>query len=77
MVFEKRSGNEVEFSMPSQCPVCGAYVVREEGEAAYRCTGIECSAQLYRKIVHFASRDAMNIEGLGPAIIEVLLEKGL
>nr|WP_276020647.1 NAD-dependent DNA ligase LigA [Acetivibrio straminisolvens] len=77
VVFEKRSGNEVEFSMPSQCPVCGAYVVREEGEAAYRCTGIECSAQLYRKIVHFASRDAMNIEGLGPAIIEVLLEKGL
>jgi len=57
--------------MPEQCPVCGADVVREEGEAAYRCTGIECSAQLYRKIVHFASRDAMNIEGLGPAIIEV------
>jgi len=77
VVFEKRSGNETEFNMPEQCPVCGADVVREEGEAAYRCTGIECSAQLYRKIVHFASRDAMNIEGLGPAIIEVLLEKGL
>ncbi|HHV29645.1 NAD-dependent DNA ligase LigA [Acetivibrio mesophilus] len=77
VVFEKRSGNEVVFNMPEQCPVCGADVVREDGEAAYRCTGIECSAQLYRNIVHFASRDAMNIEGLGPAIIESLLGKGL
>jgi DNA ligase (NAD+) len=62
--------------MPEKCPVCGSKVVREEGEAAYRCIGIECPAQLYRSIIHFASRDAMDIEGLGPAIIEILLEKG-
>lgn len=76
VVFEKRSGNEVEFNMPQKCPVCDADVEREDGEAAYRCTGIECTAQLYRSIVHFASRDAMNIEGLGPAIVEALLAKG-
>jgi DNA ligase (NAD+) len=63
--------------MPGKCPVCSADVVREMGEAAYRCTGIDCSAQLYRSIVHFASRDAMNIEGLGPAIIDMLLSKGI
>jgi DNA ligase (NAD+) len=76
VVFEKRSGTEKEFKMPETCPECSSQVVREEGEAAYRCTGIECPAQLFRSIVHFASRDAMNIDGLGPAIIEVLLEKG-
>jgi len=76
VVFEKRTGEEKEFVMPEKCPVCQAEVVREEGEAAYRCMGIECPAQLFRSIVHFASRDAMNIEGLGPAIIEALLDKG-
>lgn len=76
VVFEKRNGQEVEFIMPQNCPVCGSQVVREEGEAAFRCTGIECPAQLFRSIVHFASRDAMNIDGLGPAIIETLLNKG-
>ena len=73
---EKRSGNEQPFIMPQKCPECGADVVREEGEVAHRCTGIECPAQLYRSIIHFASRDAMNIDGLGPAIIEMLLKKG-
>lgn len=76
VICEKRTGNEKEFIMPHCCPVCGADVMREEGEAAYRCTGIECPAQLFRSIVHFASRDAMNIDGLGPAIIEALLNKG-
>lgn len=76
VVFEKRKGSETQFVMPEKCPVCSADVVREEGEAAYRCKGIECSAQLYSSIVHFASRDAMNIEGLGPAIVEALLNKG-
>ena len=52
-------------------------MVREEGEVAHRCTGIECPAQLYRSIIHFASRDAMNIDGLGPAIIEMLLKRAL
>ncbi len=77
VVFEKRTGNEREFVMPERCPVCNSVVYREEGEAAYRCTGIECPAQLFRSIVHFASRDAMNIEGLGPAIIDTLLRNGL
>lgn len=76
VVFSKRSGSEKEFAMPGACPECGAEVIREEGEAAYRCRGIECPAQLFRSIVHFASRDAMNIDGLGPAIIEALLGKG-
>jgi len=76
VVFEKRNGTEKEFKMPEKCPVCGSQVLREESEAAYRCTGIECPAQLFRSIVHFASRDAMNIDGLGPAIIEALLDKG-
>lgn len=73
---DKRTGSEKHFQMPENCPVCGAPVVRGEGEAAARCTGIECPAQLFRSIVHFASRDAMNIDGLGPAIIEQLLETG-
>ena len=73
----KRTGEEKEFEMPKVCPVCGAEAVREEGEAAVRCTGIECPAKLYRNLVHFASREAMNIDGLGEAIIKQLLDKGL
>ena len=74
---EKRTGNEIYFEMPKVCPVCGAEVARENGEAATRCIGIECPARTLRNIVHFASREAMNIDGLGEAIIEQLLEKGL
>lgn len=77
VVFDKRTGNEKEFYMPDKCPVCGSDAIRIEGEAATKCTGAECSAQLYRSIIHFTSRDAMNIEGLGPAIVEQLLEEGL
>lgn len=77
VITEKRTGKEREFIMPDICPVCGAPAVREEGEAAVRCTGIECPAQLFRSIVHFASRDAMNIDGLGPAIVDQLLENKL
>ena len=73
----KRTGEEKEFEMPKVCPVCGAEAVREEGEAAVRCTGIECPAKLYRNLVHFASREAMNIDGLGEAIIKQLLDRGL
>ncbi|HHW30824.1 MAG TPA: NAD-dependent DNA ligase LigA [Clostridiaceae bacterium] len=76
VVFTERTGEETEFQMPEKCPVCGAQVEREEGEAAYRCIGIECPAQLSRSIIHFASRDAMNIEGLGPANVKVLLDGG-
>ena len=73
----KRTGNEKNFKMPTKCPVCGAPTERVEGEAVVRCTGIECPAQLFRSLVHFASRDAMDIEGLGPAVIEQLLDAEL
>ena len=74
---KKRKGTEVDFEMPKVCPVCGAPAVREEGEAVVRCTGIECPAKLYRNLVHFVSREAMNIDGLGESIIAQLLEKNL
>lgn len=74
---EKRTGNEEDFEMPKVCPVCGAKAVREEGEAAVRCTGIECPAKLYRNVVHFVSREAMNIDGLGENIIDQLMNKKL
>lgn len=73
----KRTGEEQEFKMPTVCPVCGAQAVREEGEAAWYCNGIECPAKLYRGIIHFASREAMDINGLGEAIIEELINRGL
>ena len=74
---KKRKGTEIDFEMPKVCPVCGAPAVREEGEAVVRCTGIECPAKLYRNLVHFVSREAMNIDGLGESIIAQLLEKNL
>ena len=74
---EKRTGQEIEFKMPEKCPVCGAKTVRYEGEAAIRCTGTECPAKLYRNLVHFVSREAMNIDGLGENIIDQLLSKKL
>jgi DNA ligase (NAD+) len=74
---EKRTGDEKHFEMPSLCPVCGAPVVREEGEAAYRCTGGECPAQLARNVIHFASKGAMDIDGLGPALVNALLDNNL
>ena len=74
---DKRTGNEKEFEMPRICPVCGAEAVREEGEAAIRCTGIECPAKLVRNLEHFVSREAMNIDGLGEKIIAQLLENNL
>ena len=77
VLFENRTGDEKKFQMPQYCPECGAQVVREEGEAAYRCTGVNCPAQRFRNIIHFVSRSAMDIEGLGPSIIEQMLERGL
>lgn len=74
---EKRKGTEVIFEMPKVCPVCGTPVIREEGEAVSRCIGIECPAKLIRNIIHFVSRDCMNIDGLGDKIIEQLIEKNL
>src|SRR5699024_6176131 len=77
VVKEKRDGSEKDFEMPKFCPVCGAPAVREKGESAVRCTGIECSAKALRNIVHFASKDGMNIDGLGYKIVEQLLENKL
>lgn len=77
VIKEKRTGNETKFEIPRVCPVCGATAVREEGEAAVRCTGVECPAKLYRNLVHFVSREAMNIDGLGENIIGQLLDNKL
>nr|WP_296970791.1 NAD-dependent DNA ligase LigA [Tepidanaerobacter sp. EBM-38] len=77
VVKEKRTGNEKEFKMPHRCPECGSEVIRLPGEVAYRCTGVSCPAQIRRRIIHFASRDAMDIRGLGPAIVSLLLSANL
>lgn len=73
---EKRTGKEVVFNMPKTCPVCGAEAIREEGEAAIRCMGIECPAKLLRNIIHFVSKEGMDIEGLGENLVEQFIEKG-
>jgi len=77
VVLEKRTGQEKRFRIPDKCPVCGSDVDKPEGEAVARCTGIACPAQLKETIIHFASREAMNIEGLGEKIVDQLVEKGL
>jgi len=66
-----------KFRMPSQCPVCGGAVVREEGEAASRCINTDCPARLKESILHFASRGVMNIDGMGEALVDQLVDKGL
>ena len=76
-VVIQRTGEEKEFEMPKVCPVCGAKAVREEGEAAIRCTGIECPAKLLRNIIHFVSKEGMDIDGLGENLVEQFIEKGL
>ena len=74
-VYEKKS--ESSFKYPEVCPVCGTPVVRSDEEAAVRCPNVDCPAQIFRSIVHFASKGAMNIDGLGPAIVDALLRSGL
>ena len=74
---ERRDGSEQIFQMPHACPACGSEVVQAPGEVAVRCVGLSCPAQLREGIIHFASRDAMNIEGLGPKLIDQLLAKEL
>lgn len=69
--------NTEEFNFPELCPSCQSPVSREEGEAAIRCTNTDCPAQLMRHLIHFVSRDAMDIEGLGPAVLEQLVDAGL
>ena len=77
VVVEKRPAGTRPYQMPEVCPVCGAPVARDEDGAHIRCTGAECPAQLLRNLVHFASRDAMDIEGLGPAVAEALVKAEL
>ncbi|HXG22734.1 MAG TPA: NAD-dependent DNA ligase LigA [Methylomirabilota bacterium] len=77
VISEKRTGREKKFVMPQHCPVCGAEVEHEEGEAAYRCTGLACPAKLKESLKFFGSRGSMDIEGLGEKIIDQLVEKGL
>lgn len=77
VVPEKRPQDAVPFRLPSVCPVCGAPVERDPDGAAVRCTGAECPAQLLRNLTHFASRNAMDIDGLGPAVMNQLIESGL
>lgn len=77
VLHDKRPEGTVPYHLPSVCPVCGAPVIRDEDGAAMRCTGAECPAQLLRHLTHFASRDAMDIEGLGPSVIENLVNAGL
>jgi DNA ligase (NAD+) len=77
-VVERRKGQAEEFEMPDSCPVCGSAVEREEGEAVFRCTGgLVCEAQRIRSIQHFASRKAMDIEGLGEKLVDQLVETGM
>ena len=73
--LDKRPADAVPYQLPSRCPVCGAPVVRDEDGVALRCTGAECPAQLSRNLTHFVSREAMNIDGLGSAIIDTLIEQ--
>lgn len=75
--LSKRPADATAYAFPAQCPVCGAPVVEDDEMAAIKCTGAECPAQLVRKLSHFASRNAMDIEGLGEAVVELLLENGL
>ena len=77
VLTDKRTGEEKTFEMPRVCPICGAEAIREPGEAAVRCIGIECRAQTLRNIIHFASKEGMNIEGLGEKIVETLYNNGL
>ena len=76
-IKSKRTGKERKFQMPDKCPVCGAKVVKKEGEVAIRCPNKNCPAQIRALLRHFASKSAMDIEGLGEKIIDLLVEKGL
>ena len=77
VLVEKRAGDEKPFRIPDTCPVCGSKVVREEDEAVHRCVNLSCPAQLVERIKHFASRNAMDIEGLGDKLVRQLFEKNM
>jgi DNA ligase (NAD+) len=77
VIKEKRTGKEKTFHIPEKCPVCGSKIVREEGEVAVRCVGLNCPAQVQERIRHFASRGALDIEGLGEKSVELFYSSGL
>ena len=77
VVKEKRTGKEREFKFPDKCPVCGAKVIRLPGEADYRCTNASCPAQIKGRILHFVSRDAMDIENIGESLVNQFVDKGI
>ncbi len=77
VAVKRHNAGSVEFSMPKVCPSCGSRTVREKGEAVWRCTNIQCPAQLLRHLIHFASRDAMDIDGLGEVMLRQLVKNGL
>src|SRR5205807_832650 len=77
VLTEKRTGKEKKFRMPRKCPVCGAEVVRAEGEVAYRCIGLSCPAKLKQAVRFFGARGAMDVEGLGEKLVDQLVERGL
>ncbi len=77
VIKSKRTGNETEFNMPDTCPACGEKLRREDGEAAVRCLNSNCPAQQMRSIIHYVSKPAMDIDGLGAAIVEQLLDEHL
>lgn len=73
----RHAEGSVPYKLPENCPACGTPAVRFEDESVLRCPNVDCPAQLFRNIIHFASRDAMDIDGLGPAIVKTLLDNGL
>jgi DNA ligase (NAD+) len=77
VVTQRRTGDEAPFPTPTRCPDCGSLIVQEEGEVAVRCVSLYCPAQIKEKIIHFASRGGMDIEGLGEKNVELLFSKGL
>lgn len=76
-IESKRDGSEIDFNMPKTCPSCGEPIINYEGGAAYYCTNAECPAQLERNLTHFASKDAMNIDKMGPAVVKLLVSAEL
>jgi DNA ligase (NAD+) len=77
VIVSKRTGNEKTFTMPDRCPVCGSRVERSEGESVHRCTGLACPAQIKENLAHFASRGAMDIDGLGFKLVEQMVDKNI
>ncbi|BAL80751.1 NAD-dependent DNA ligase LigA [Caldisericum exile] len=77
VVKEKRKGDEITFKMPDRCPVCGGPLIREEGFAVTRCPNVRCPAQVKERIIHFVSRDAMDIESIGEKLVDQMVDRGL